>query len=460
MISKIKQGKSRRNKKKNISRRLKSFLKVNNFKWVIKLLHLNKGNRYYFDFSNEDNTKISFLRDSCFEKIDLNDVYTDEVRKKYGIRSSIGKIIISSDSCVPSHLIARVQEAITLRANKINPFLVEISDKIKHYYLVDNYHADVGDLKNSCMKFEYCQDFLTFYENNGIKLAVILDENKRLLARALLWDKVIDLNTDEEIKYMDRAFAINAHYQNFLYEWARTNNIPSYSSICNNHSLLRKVSFDGLKFMPYLDTFAYGNVKLGFLSYNITSDNIHKVNSLVGDGGITHIFQSTKGEGLGNYRCKPRCCATCESDLTDNDYYHMPDGEISCGDCAVWSDWYDRAIYRDIAVWSHREDTYIEEDDSEFVWSEYENDYLCENSTVYLEYLNDYVDKNSSFIVYCESNGQHYLERDCIFCQYNDQWYHEDSEEIIFSELDNEYYPSDLVEYNEEHQSYTLREET
>jgi len=71
-----------------------------------------------------------------------------------------------------------------------NRFEIVRGKSIKKYYLEDIYaYGEKGQLGNSCMKYNSCQEYLNFYSKNkkSCNLLVYLNPNGELLGRALVW---------------------------------------------------------------------------------------------------------------------------------------------------------------------------------------------------------------------------------------------------------------------------------
>jgi hypothetical protein len=91
-------------------------------------------------------------------------------------------------------------------------------EDIRFYYDKDNYSKKTGSLSNSCMRYKECQDFFSLYEDNkNISLAVMLDDENKLLGRALLF-KLVNGYT-----FMDRVYTSNSSDHIVFTEWAKEN---------------------------------------------------------------------------------------------------------------------------------------------------------------------------------------------------------------------------------------------
>lgn len=163
-------------------------------------------------------------------------------------------------------LIAYIQENRTDE----NQVPIEVKgEKIKEYYLVNNYKKEQGTLGNSCMRHRSCQDFLDIYcqNENQISLLVLLDDDDKVIARALLWT----LNDGK--KFLDRCYSIMEYDQIRFRNIAKKNGWYYYLSgniylddkqvDLNLWTELDKTDFDSY---PYVDSLFILDISLNTLS--------------------------------------------------------------------------------------------------------------------------------------------------------------------------------------------------
>lgn len=227
---------------------------------------------------------------------------------------------------------------------------------IKKYYLVDNYAFDErGQLGNSCMRYEQCQDFFKIYTKNpdSCQMLVYLDENNKVLGRALVWKlskspcaatHLLDRIYTARDSDIDR-FKAYAQEKGWLTKWKNdsddTNNIVfMYNGemvIGRVESELSKVKYDEY---PFMDTMSYIDPK----GKKVTNVNGKKFIAATdtdgssqedcwdcdGDGKVTGTCNTCNGNG--EIEC-PECsgnaevkCPKCHGDGTNG-----PD--IDCPDC-------------------------------------------------------------------------------------------------------------------------------
>ena len=148
---------------------------------------------------------ISFLPRSKYEKVE--DVWNSSRTKiKIGrfIRKFLTEFSISNFN-IDDRFVNLYKSFFSRDKSKLK--IVSGEDILK-YYLEDNYHLSngmrIGTLWNSCMRQHERNKFMTIYAKNpNIKMLVYLEDDGRVRARALLWDKVKDHNdTDIEYKLM------------------------------------------------------------------------------------------------------------------------------------------------------------------------------------------------------------------------------------------------------------------
>ena len=145
-------------------------------------------------------------------------------------------------------------------------------EKIRHWYNRENYKSTKGQLGNSCMSYAHCQSYLDIYcENKEVSLLILLNEDK-LIARALLWE------LDGGGFFVDRCYSIFDSDVEIFYEWAKKkgyyynkNGAIYFDSKPSSKRLL--VSLTKCKFQkyPYLDTLKYLDTNTGTLTNSIIS---------------------------------------------------------------------------------------------------------------------------------------------------------------------------------------------
>jgi len=132
---------------------------------------------------------------------------------------------------------------------------------------------DINSLRSSCMKYDRCQRYLGIYvRNSNVKLLIARSSlyTDKIVARALVWENVIDLcnNSEGPFTVMDRYYGPEK-YKEAFYEYARENGwvrkatttakdfnfVYPNGGIINNEFLAVPLEVRDFRFFPYLDTF-------------------------------------------------------------------------------------------------------------------------------------------------------------------------------------------------------------
>ena len=136
------------------------------------------------------------------------------------------------------------------------------SSHIKRAYLYTNYAQSGGGLGGSCMRHKHMQKSLNFYERCGCKILVMQDSNKRIWARALVWENVHSITKKEKetCTYMDRIYSVSSRYNSQMNELARKNKWASYDGEsfggCRTSNLyITGIDMKNITHIPYADSF-------------------------------------------------------------------------------------------------------------------------------------------------------------------------------------------------------------
>jgi len=313
----------------------------------------------YISISNSDKTRISYLTPERIESLLSigEDLWTSSKRfhiKPGAFVSKLFKDISPREVEKFATLFRNVQTKVEFK------FKVVGSDGIMNYYHYDSYHSESGSLGNSCMKYESCQDYLSLYTENTdlVKMLVMVDQNHKLIGRALLW-------TTDEFKIMDRIYTIDdEEYQFHFKKWAddngywykkeqRWNNSLFFES--KGKTIYKEISFD-LKYYkfvqyPYMDTFKFFDTTNGTIS-NYKPEMSSKIKTLSSaDGSMydyDHLVMCEKSKLFYNY-----------TETTYIDYLSM---RVWCG-LTVYSDIYDTSILKDDATFDDSVNDWIFKDD-------------------------------------------------------------------------------------------------
>jgi hypothetical protein len=205
--------------------------------------------------------------------------------------------------------------------------LVE-GDDIDFWYKSENYKENSGTLGSSCMA-QKSNLFGIYTQNQDVCKMLILKEDDKIIGRALIWklESIRSLGKPiEGVEYfMDRQYTIKESdvqkFRNYAKEqgwcYKSYNNHHSYSNVTINDEVRNvgmtiKVKDKDYNRYPYMDTFKRYDVNNGILHNDDEQDSEHEGQYILEDtgGGYTEI---------------------------EGGYY---------------SEWYDRRIPEDEAVWS------------------------------------------------------------------------------------------------------------
>ncbi len=188
-----------------------------------------------------------------------------------------------------------------------------------------------GNLFDSCMRYRECKSYFKLYTENPkqVKMAVVFNEEEKVMGRCILWVK-------EKVTYYDRIYfysqKVAKMFQAALDKSGYINASPKNLIAGDSRDLfveLEKTDFD---YYPYMDTFAYLNVK----NNTIYSEKPRKA---------THHIQHTDGcyDDISQGRC-PSC-----GNRVDEDYVFigcpLQDSREGCDSCTIYSEHYKAHIY-------------------------------------------------------------------------------------------------------------------
>jgi hypothetical protein len=205
--------------------------------------------------------------------------------------------------------------------------LVEGED-ISHWYWYENYKEEAGTLGSSCMAKKR-NLFEIYTQNQDVCKMLILKEDDKIIGRALIW-KLASIKAGRDIiegseYFMDRQYTIKESdvqkFRNYAKEqgwfYKSYNNHHSLGTVTisgeeKNVKMTIKVATKDYNRYPYMDTFKRYDVNNGILHNDDEQDSEHEGQYILEDtgGGYTEI---------------------------EGGYY---------------SEWYDRRIPEDEAVWS------------------------------------------------------------------------------------------------------------
>ena len=248
---------------------------------------------------------------------------------------------------------------------------------IKKWYHENNYDQIRGQLGNSCMRYNKCQNFLDIYTKNPEVCQLLIlksdDEKDKIIGRALIW-KLTDGNY-----YMDRIYTINDSDRLLFQDYARINKIEN--SYDGNTSLKLEVRLGDYTYekYPYMDT---------LVVYNPTTKILRDDEDLWPGQGYIKLQDTSGG-------------------------FEAED--------AVYSEWHDTYISRENAIYCENVGDWLDKDEAKYleyknewaaptddvVWSDYHSEYFFIDDAVYSELMSDtlYPDNENVIDIQINDNG-------------------------------------------------------
>jgi hypothetical protein len=181
-----------------------------------------------------------------------------------------------------------------------NKFELISGDAIsKYYWILDYSQGDKGQLGSSCMRYTECQKYFGIYQKNPevCQLLAYLDQDNKVLGRALVWklDKKVDGCPAEY--FMDRIYCANdsdiIKFRNYAKEqgWVMKNkntsdSLESLFFNYNDQVYLSHINVQLGKWrfsnFPFVDTLSFLNFVNGKL-HNVPGKNCIELTSTSGD---------------------------------------------------------------------------------------------------------------------------------------------------------------------------------
>jgi hypothetical protein len=235
----------------------------------------------FIDIDKTTGDMITFLpankiksENRTFKAADYVNPYSSRLRQS----AKIGRVLKKLN---PDLTEKQIEELIYNYKAAWHKFSDKLKDRLKvvtgndivFWYNEKQYKSGGGSLNQSCMRYETISKRLDLYKNNPnkIAMAILLDEDDKLLARALIWK----LDKPEGRVFMDRIYSTKEEFANMIADYGRMNN------------MLMKVDGDHMKYKmeltldnpipipktsndrgPYLDSFkptdnTYKTLKIG-----------------------------------------------------------------------------------------------------------------------------------------------------------------------------------------------------
>jgi len=251
--------------------------------------------------------------------------------------------------------------------------------EVHHSAIIDWYYKgryadyNTGSLAQSCMRYSSCEDYLHIYNQDGIRMIIVIDNDDKLVGRAIVWDKKIWNKNyfDDTNAFIDRIYGTDSTIQ-MVKDYCKT----------KGYAWKERQSYDCPKTFQYLkdgeirtiDRNVRVNIETKF-DYYPFMDTMFMMNDgyLANQGGGDKL-RETDGHTRSN-----GSCYSCDNEL-DYDDCHNIDGDSYCGECARYSEYSDQSFVYDDVVWSDRDNDYYHHEDA--VYCEYEGDNILHEEAI------------------------------------------------------------------------------
>jgi hypothetical protein len=227
----------------------------------------------FISISSQDPTRISYLTTERIGSIHEFEYWTSSRRfhmKPGGFISKVFKDVSAKDVEIFSNL---------YRAEVRKPkfeFKVVTGEDIRRYYHYDYHVNDYGSLGVSCMRYESCQKLFNMYVENPdkISLLLMLNEDGRVMGRALLWnfdgnkimDRIYTINDEQLVFYFKKWSTENGYYYKAQQNWY---NSIQFERLGEGRKIFKfdiKLNNSDFRYYPYMDTFKFFNPDTGTFS--------------------------------------------------------------------------------------------------------------------------------------------------------------------------------------------------
>lgn len=230
------------------------------FEKIIKSINFKNAYKTYdMSYFDCDGVFITYLPFNKNEAVSKEEKYTSKLRQS----SKVGRILKKLNDKYTEKEIEDFSNKFIgtykiLKENIDERLFVVTGDDITFWYDEINYLKAGGTLNSSCMRGSDKKNRLSLYSKypDKIALCILIDENKKLCARALIW------RLDNGEIFMDRIYYVSPIHEVVLLNYAKQNNIKTKNEGYNNSKRL-EVSIDitdkDWLNRPYLDTFKFYN---------------------------------------------------------------------------------------------------------------------------------------------------------------------------------------------------------
>jgi hypothetical protein len=238
---------------------------------ILKMMKFKVTAQYcdatFFDVDKENDGLITYVPMGKMKEVKASEDDFEAYKAKFRQGAKIGRVLKKlnpglTDPQVES-MVGEYKAAWSSKMEHINDRLkVVTGEDIQFWYLAKRYLKGGGSLNSSCMQGAESQGGIAFYANNpqSIALCILLDDNDKLCARALVW------RCNNGIIFMDRIYSVRPEHERMLRNFAKENGITCKGGTGVVYGYSGKVKME-VKVKPwsgqwpYLDTFRYDHNK-------------------------------------------------------------------------------------------------------------------------------------------------------------------------------------------------------
>lgn len=217
----------------------------------------------FFDIDQNADDVVSYLTVSKISSINLSSAYTSKQRQT----TKVGRLFKKLNPQLSDKEIEKYVHEYKAIWNIVvkdaaSRLKIVTGEDIRLWYNGSKYSKDYGNfgtLSQSCMRYKRSQSRFDIYCENPDKIAMIiyLDENSKLLARALIWR----LDKPEGRIYMDRIYSVNQASANIIKNYGKENGYICYDIHETMPTPLMEVqlnkNYGEAENNPYMDTFKF-----------------------------------------------------------------------------------------------------------------------------------------------------------------------------------------------------------
>ncbi len=247
-----------------------SFIDKSDKNDTITFLQTNRAKR----IEKEKNIDLSKSRNDY-----TSEIWTTPLRQPTGIGRFVKKIF--EDKYSAKQIEDFVNEYKAKYEEKNEKMKIVYGEDIRYWYDQSRYAPGGGPLNGSCMRHKEKSPFLEIYVDNpeSIGMLILLDDNQKLLGRALVWFNLIK---EPKRTFMDRIYTANDHDVNTFKDYAKKNGwlyknkqvfndatyIDSRDDSKHTLTLSARLKAKDYKYYPFLDTLSVFTPETGRISSN------------------------------------------------------------------------------------------------------------------------------------------------------------------------------------------------